>query len=280
MKELLKKLPATDAPADSTTEAAEAGRAPEPIGDPQSAGSGQPSTDGSPPSAVGGDPRAVEQGERSAPKRAVAGVLEFRILANPETKAPSFEEYHQRLRRGSVRPRYGVDPYGWFEIAEPVRFFGAKDPDGLTRDFEKLREKAKAIVGRHGGKYYVLAHLDWEHALVRPGLNRWRVQQARVLKNPRDQSPAIGVTLDSPGAVRLGELHKHRGRVLAVLLDDRVISHFTIDSPLKKELVIGGLGSREEASRIVSKLNAFAESATTQPAVRPPDSRPPSRARR
>jgi len=276
MKDLLQKLAAEAAPAGSAEGAASAGRETAPVGDQQPDDSGPPPTGDSPPGARTADPAADERGKLPSPRPAVEGVLEFRILARPGTNAHEFDVYHERLKGGNVRPRYGVDPYGWFEIADPVRFLGAKDADGLTRDFEKLRAKATAIVDRHRDRYYVLAHLDSRHAVVRPGVNRWRVTQARVLTNPRDQSPAIGLTFDSPGAVRLGELYqRHRGGVLAVLLDDRVIAHFTLDSPLTKEVVIGGLGSREEVSRIVAKLNAVTESATTQPAAASPSSRSP-----
>ncbi len=276
MKDLLQKLPAEAAPAGSADGTAAAGRETEPVGDQKSDDSDLPSTGDSPASARRTDPVAAERSKHPSPRRTVEGMLEFRVLASSGTDPRQLDVYHERMNRGDISPRIGVDQYGWFEIAAPVLFLGAEDADGLTRDFEKLRAKATAFVDRHGGRYYVLAHLDFKHAMVRPGLGRWRVKMARVVSNPKDGSPALGITLDTPGAVWLGELfQRHRGRVLAILLDDRVIAQFTIDSPLLKEVVIGGIGSQEEVSRIVSKLNAVIESATTQPAAHPiPASRP------
>lgn len=184
-----------------------------------------------------------------------AGVLEFRILpTRDEASADVFAQYIEQLQTRGPRRMPGEERYQWFEMEDPADFLKLRD---LERDFESQKNNLRVIAERFGNKYYVLAHIDDNHALThRFGEPDWSLRNARF---DRDEigRPAIGFTLDERGGDRFANLTRlNRGKQLCIFLDDQAISHATIEAVIRTQGIIHGSFTPQEVTDMVKKLDA------------------------
>ncbi len=188
-----------------------------------------------------------------------AGVLEFRILPQRD---PTFDEYREALQKRGPRPKPGEDQYQWFEIEDVADFLNIDDPQRrrtLDLDFDTIKNGASVVVDRFGDKYYVLSHIGEEYAMTHV---RGRTQKDWSLRSAffdQDENgrPAIGFILDDVGGEKFRQLtRRNKGRLMAIFLDDQVISYATIESVIGTRGQIRGQFQRAEVLEMVKKLNA------------------------
>jgi SecD/SecF fusion protein len=170
-----------------------------------------------------------------------AGVLEFRILAEPGD--PDVQQYRQQLAERGPRVRKG-DIYGWY----------------LAKDEEFGRSGSSAVTAKYGEKLYVLAYLSSEKGLVASGTERkWKLVRATPRYDLQNAGFAVDFQLDEYGGQLFGELtatnlHKR----LCILLDNEAISAPTIQSRIGTNGQITGRFSNEQAQNLAQTLNAGA----------------------
>lgn len=188
-----------------------------------------------------------------------AGVLEFRILADPKEMQGDpnrFAVYTEALKTRGPRRLPGEDKYQWFEIESPTDFFRFKSQEELNSRFDTVKNSS-VVAERAGDKYYVLAHIGEDYCLThRAGEKDWALESAHP---DRDQTgrPAIGFRLDERGGSRFAVLTRlNRERQLAIFIDDFCISHATIQDVIRTTGIIHGSFSQQEVNDMVKKLNA------------------------
>ncbi len=188
-----------------------------------------------------------------------AGVLEFRILADPrelQTDPNKFASYIEALKTRGPRRLPGEDKYQWFEIENAMDFFRFKSPEELNLDFDK-RKTSSVVAERAGDKYYVLAHIGEDYTLThRAGEADWALESAHFDRD-RTGRPAIGFRLDERGGSKFAVLTRlNRERQLAIFIDDQCISHATIQDVIRTTGIIHGSFTPQEVNDMVKKLNA------------------------
>lgn len=170
-----------------------------------------------------------------------AGVLEFRILAEPGD--PDVQQYKQQLAERGPRIRKG-DAYGWF----------------LAKDEEFSRAGSNAVTAKYGEKLYVLANLSSEKGLIATGAERkWKLVRATPRYDLQNAGFSVDFQLDEYGGQLFGELtatnlHKR----LCILLDNEAMSAPTIQSRIGTNGQITGRFSNEQAQNLAQTLNAGA----------------------
>ncbi len=169
-----------------------------------------------------------------------AGVLEFRILAEPGD--PDVQQYKQQLQERGPRTHRG-DAYGWF-LAKPEEFG---------------REGSNAVTGSYGEKLYVLAYLSPEKGLVAGGSHAWKLVRATPRYDLQHAGYAVDFQLDEYGGQLFGELTAHNlHKRLCILLDNEAISAPVIQSRIGTNGQITGRFSMEQAQELAQTLNAGA----------------------
>ncbi|MFH1418824.1 MAG: protein translocase subunit SecD [Planctomycetota bacterium] len=189
-----------------------------------------------------------------------AGVLEFRILADPaEMRADpnKFAPYIEALKARGPRRLPGEEEYQWFEVEEPDGQQGFFRITDIARNFQAQKQELPVIAEQFGDKYYVLAHIGGGYTLThRPGEEDWSLKRSQF---SRDESgrPAIGFTLDERGGSRFAVLTRlYTKRQLCIFLDDYAISHAIIQSVIRTSGIIHGSFTPQEVQDMVKKLNA------------------------
>ena len=162
-----------------------------------------------------------------------AGVLEFRILADPaemRSDPGKFAPYTEGLKNRGPRRLPGEENFQWFEIENPMDFFRFQSPEDLNLNFEARKGGLGVIAERYGDKYYVLAHIADSYTLThRAGESDWSLLNA-AFDRDRMGKPAIGFTLDERGGAKFAELTRlNRERQLAIFY--RRLLHLTRDHP-------------------------------------------------
>jgi protein-export membrane protein SecD/preprotein translocase SecF subunit len=189
-----------------------------------------------------------------------AGVLEFRILADPQemrSDPAKLAAYVEGLKNHGPRRLPGEENYQWFEIENAGDFLNRTPPQELALKFEQMKDRFGAIVERYGDKYYVLVHIGDGYTLThRPGESDWSLQSAHFDRD-RMGKPAIGFTLDERGGAKFAELTRlNKERQLAIFIDDYAISHATIQDVIRTRGIIHGSFTPQEVQEMVKKLNA------------------------
>ncbi|HPC21773.1 MAG TPA: protein translocase subunit SecD [Phycisphaerae bacterium] len=183
-----------------------------------------------------------------------AGVLEFRILAEPDPSNPTkFDRYRQQLQQRGREPAAG-DEYGWFRIDSPINFFDLKS----AADVETFDPRTSRYVAEKLGKdFYVLAKLGAEHGLLAD--NTWRLVNARAEPDPRSGGLAVHFELDVVGGYRFEQLTRANiERPLCILVDNVAYSAPNIQSKISTQGQITSPGgfSYEKASYLVQTMQA------------------------
>jgi len=186
-----------------------------------------------------------------------AGVLEFRILADPaelRTDPNKFASYIESLKTRGPRRMPGEETYQWFEIEDPKDFFDLRNPEV---DFEKAKGNLLVVAERFGENFYVLAHVGEGYTLThRPGEAEWSLKGASFDRD-RTGRPAIGFRLDERGGAKFAVLTgQYKERQLCIFLDDQAISHARIASVIRTAGQITGSFTPQEVQEMVKKLNA------------------------
>ncbi len=128
------------------------------------------------------------------------------------------------------------EPYAWFEL-------DAEAPSSL-------------VTAAHEGRKYVLLSVrpDRVMAAADAGPRRWRIKDASVGKTALGRQ-AVRVTLDDAGARRMAALgQSHRGALLAVLIDGRVVCLSKIQAKMTAQIEIDGNFDARQAQRLLRGL--------------------------
>ncbi|TWT46076.1 bifunctional preprotein translocase subunit SecD/SecF [Phycisphaerae bacterium RAS1] len=183
-----------------------------------------------------------------------AGVLEFRILAEPNPdNMTKFDRYRRQLLEIGPRPRPG-DEEGWFKIDNPLAFFYLNSPAELAAmDYKNHRS---FVVEKRGDTFYVLGRLGQEFGLLH-GQN-WQLKRAMI---DRDQQGRLCVQfqLDQSGGGLFEDLTRQNlQKQLCILLDGTAYSAAVIQSKISTHGQITGDFSLEKVSYLVQTMQAGA----------------------
>lgn len=185
-----------------------------------------------------------------------AGVLEFRILAEPSPENPTkYDRYREQLQERGPRPVEG-DQYQWFPVDNALAFLNLESPAEL-QDFDP-RRASQFIVDRRDDKWYVLAKTGREHGLLAPRLagTTWRLKSAYVTRDNAGR-PAVGFTLDPLGGSVFGELTGNNiEKQLCIFVDSVAYSSATIQSRISTSGIITGDFGREKVNYLIQTLQA------------------------
>ena len=192
-----------------------------------------------------------------------AGVLEFRILADPtemRSDPNKLAMYVDGLKSHGPRRMPGEENYQWFEIENPTDFFHGvfQSQEDLNLHFEGKKNNLGVVAERYGDKYYVLAHIGDSYTLTHsPGAGEWTLVGSFPEVDHRTGRPAIGFRLDERGGSKFAELTRlNKEKQLAIFIDDLAISSATIQSQIRTSGIITGTFTREYVNDMVKKLNA------------------------
>ncbi|MBN1489430.1 MAG: protein translocase subunit SecD [Phycisphaerae bacterium] len=177
------------------------------------------------------------------------GVLEFRILAEPDPANPQkllaknpaqqepIEKYTTQLTERGPRRR-AEDNYLWFRVAKPDEFEPAGNP----------------IIQEYMGAQYVLAHATPDMGLLHDGT--WSLRSARPDRDQQNRW-AVSFLLDAAGGSRFERLtDTNIGRPLCILLDGEAQSAPNIRSAIREQGQISGEFTQEEVFVLCNTLEA------------------------
>ena len=185
-----------------------------------------------------------------------AGVLEFRILAEPAPDNPTqYDRYREQLQERGPR-RVEGEPYQWFPIDNPLAFFNLNSPAELAN--YNWRAESRFVVEKREDKWYVLAKYGPEHGLLhaRSGGAQWRLKRAYATRD-RAGRRAVGFTLDPIGGAAFGKLTgANIDKQLCIFVDDVAYSSATIRSRITTEGIIEGEFSAEKIGYLIQTLEA------------------------
>jgi SecD/SecF fusion protein len=185
-----------------------------------------------------------------------AGVLEWRILAEPSPDNPTkYDRYREQLEERGPRADPD-DPYQWFPIDNPMAFLNKESPAELAA-FDP-RSAALWVVEKRDEVWYVLARRGPEYEMLAPrGTGpRWRLKSAR---SSRDQAgrPSVIFSLDPVGASLFGPLTGNNlEKQLCIFVDDVAYSSANIASRINDSGEITGDFSRQKVNYLVNTLEA------------------------
>ena len=172
-----------------------------------------------------------------------AGVLEFRIAANPEGEPLDVQRYIDRLEQSG--PKAGrTDPWRWFEIESLDDFVdNAQKVAVIEQTTDPAQVQAlfaadfRSVVRPYGGSYYML--LGNDAATAMRGTDDWALTGAGRGADSYGK-PALDFSLDAPGGKLMRDLTRaHLKRPMAIVLDGQVFSAPTLQ---------GAIGSRGQIS--------------------------------
>ena len=177
------------------------------------------------------------------------GILEFRILAEPDPYDPAaYDRYRQRLQQHGSAPLPG-DEFVWFRIDDPVAFLNLDSPAELAR--LDVRQSAYVVTAVDDA-YYVLAKLDPEHGLLKS--EQWELRSVTIGRDWNGR-PSIDFELDEAGGELFGALtRKNIGKHLCILIDDVAYSAAIIQSKITTRGQITGDFSMEKTQYLARTL--------------------------
>ncbi len=185
-----------------------------------------------------------------------AGVLEFRILADPSPENPTkYDRYRNQLRELGPRPQPG-DTEQWFRIDNPVAFLNLRSPAEL-RTFDP-RSATSFVVDAHNETWYVLARRGAEYGLLRAesGQTPWRLKSVGM---SRDQSGrrSVAFALDPYGGQLFRKLTgENVDKQLCILVDDVAYSSANIIEAIGSNGQISGDFSAEKLGYLIQTMQA------------------------
>ena len=187
-----------------------------------------------------------------------AGVLEFRILADPSPENPTqYDRYRKQLADFGPRPQPG-DTYQWFRVDNPVAFLDLPSAAELNT-FNPLSARLH-VVDKHNNQWYVLSHRERELGLLgqRNGGPNWKLTRAGVTRDDRGRR-AVSFELDQIGGNAFSDLTgANVGRQLCILLDDIAYSAANINQRIGSSGIIMGDFSNEKLYYLIQTMQAGA----------------------
>ena len=173
-----------------------------------------------------------------------AGVLEFRIVAGyrgVDIERDLQDTYVKLLEEeGPEEVRRRGRPYAWFPIREDDR-----------KTFSSM------IMAEYAGQSYVLLCNQDDYQMLRePGAGGWRLTGA-FRDTDQYGRPSIGFRFDETGAQKFFKLTStHKGKAMAILLDDEVFSAPNIESAISDRGQITGKFTESQVKENVRLLEA------------------------
>ena len=182
-----------------------------------------------------------------------AGVLEFRILAEPDASNPTkYNAYRTQLAERGPKSVEG-DEFGWFKVDNPLNFFNLSSPAALA-DFDP--QESSYVVAQYENDYYVLAHLGTEFGLLGGKNKTWQLRGASADRDSHGRR-CVAFALDVVGGALFEELtRKHIGEPLCILVDDIAYSAPNIQTKIRERGQITGEFSLEKVSYLIQTMQA------------------------
>lgn len=185
-----------------------------------------------------------------------AGVLEFRILAEPSASNPTqYDSYRDHLQKNGVQPAPG-HTYAWFKIDDPMNFFDIDSPAAI-RNLDP-RSVPWCIADKLGDDMYVLSERSEKQGLLAKSARKWQLKGAMPSRDEHGR-PNVVFELDVVGGTMFRELTSANiGRHLCILLDDVAYTAPVIKGEIGSSGTIEGDFSPEKVSYLVRSMQAGA----------------------
>jgi len=185
-----------------------------------------------------------------------AGVLEFRLLAEPSPENPTkYDRYREQLQERGPRPAEG-DDVQWFPIDNPLAFFNLDSPAEL-RTLDPQTASRSYVFDKRDDVWYALAKRGVQDGLLRATTGpKWRLKRAYATTDSAGRQ-AVGFTLDPIGGSIFAELTgKNIDKQLCIFVDDVAYSSANIESRISTSGIITGDFSREKIGYLIQTLQA------------------------
>ncbi|MFN0138150.1 MAG: protein translocase subunit SecD, partial [Phycisphaerae bacterium] len=186
-----------------------------------------------------------------------AGVLEFRIMTQPEPGNPTkFDRYREQLEKYGASPQRG-DTDQWFKIDNPVAFLNLASPKELGE--YNYKNAPYHVVEKRGSEWYALAKRGPEHGLLADkSQTPWRLKNAGEDRDQRGRR-CVRFVLDPIGGSRFGELTRSNiSQQLGIFVDGVAYSAANIESEIRQSGIITGDFSAEKVQYLVNTMQAGA----------------------
>lgn len=168
-----------------------------------------------------------------------SGVLEFHIGVTHDAAGPERTEI--------VSMQQSLQKEGPQKAGSTMRWFAVDRAD----------EIGGLVSGVRGGQAYVLLYTTPDKSMIRSDGNPWGLKAAYPTSDQRSGKSAVGFEFDVRGAALFGELSgANIGRMLAIVLDDKVISAPRLQSRIEGNGIITGSFSASDIDYMVRTLNA------------------------
>jgi preprotein translocase subunit SecD len=176
------------------------------------------------------------------------GELSFRFAA-PPPHPDRWAAQRAALAAGDMTLPDDPDRYRWFPIANPMHALNWSAADLAERD---VQTDLRYVLGRLDGELYMLLETRPQYVLLAGSEPAWSVQRTAVCREA-DGYGWVDIHLDDPSK-RLEKLTKRGiGRVLAVLIDDRVLTAPSVESEVRKIARVT-LGAGDDARALAARL--------------------------
>ncbi|MCA9243826.1 MAG: protein translocase subunit SecD [Phycisphaerales bacterium] len=186
-----------------------------------------------------------------------AGVLEFRILADPPgANTARYDTLRQKLHdEGPANAR--DDLYAWFKVDNPPAFFNVQSIDQWPR--EQLEAKLRIVVEKSGDTFFVLGRISPDAGLLHePGKTKWRLERASVTRDNSGRR-AVAFQLDAVGGDLFRKLTRANvNKQLCILVDDVAYSTANINEEIGASGQISGDFSTDKLNYLVQTMQAGA----------------------
>ena len=177
-----------------------------------------------------------------------AGILEFRILPTTDRSDLSPDEvemYIESLRDKGAKFSSDIN-YMWFELENQDE-----------KEAAKWIQQTRAVIGKFGDKFYVLASNKTDEAMLHGTDERdWKLKSSRPTTDQKGRR-AIAFSLDERGGAMFARITgKNIERPLCILLDGLAISAPNIQVRIRTQGIITGTYTQIDQIDMVNKLNA------------------------
>lgn len=185
-----------------------------------------------------------------------AGVLEFRIMAEPNPDNPTqFDALREQLQERGPNPRRG-DKYGWFKIDNPVSFLNLNSPGELEN--VNLRANPNYVIEKYRDAYYALGELSPSQGLLHDSGRKWRLKRALGSRDTAGR-PSVAFQLDAVGGNLFRDLTRRNvKRSLGIFVDNVLYSAPSIREAIGASGEISGDFSAQKINYLVNTMQAGA----------------------
>lgn len=185
-----------------------------------------------------------------------AGVLEFRILAEPTPENASRHDLmREQLQKRGPRPGRG-DTEGWFRIDNPISFFNVRsEADLRARD---PRSFQAMVVDQYQNDWYALAKLGESDGLLAGSQKKWQLKRAWPGRDEHGR-PCVYFEFDVLGGSKFRELTRRNvQKQLCIFIDNVAYSSANILQEIGSMGTIHGDFSQDKVRYLVNTMQAGA----------------------